>query len=128
MHGVPSSMRSRALVDTAWGARPAAARNPKGWFVDLSQSVERASKWGQRFCFRRNTICFSFEEDRVLNAREMLGLQGFPVKDFDLSILPVASKLHCYAGESMFLPSIGTILMAALCVESAPWISESADF
>ena len=90
IRGVPSSMRCRALCDVAWGARPPEQRVATGWFVDLGQSVNRRSTWGSRICFRQNTVCFSFEEDRVLTAREMMQLQGFPMKDLPVSILPPA--------------------------------------
>ena len=121
LQGVPPSMRSRTLIDVAWGSRPAPLREARGFFVDLSQSVARTSSWGTRLCFRQNTVCYSFEADRVLRAREVMALQGFPVKDIDLSILPPGKLLHGFAGESMFLCSIGTILIATISPEFMPW-------
>ena len=127
LQGVPSSMRSRTLIDVAWGSRPAKARTARGFFVDLSQSVARSSSWGTRLCFRQNTICYSYEVDRVLCAREVMAIQGFPIRDLPLSDLPSASKLHGYAGESMYLPSIATILIAAICTDYVPWAYAASD-
>ena len=69
-------------------------------------------------------MIYSFELDRVLVAREMMALQGFPVSDLDIELLPPARALHGFVGEAMFLPSIATMLCSALCLQSNSWFEK----
>jgi hypothetical protein len=76
--------------------------------------------WGGLRTLCCGSKCYDFARDQVVTPAEELGLQGLPCEALKLDgFRPSAiSKL---AGQGMFLPNIGLVLLAYTANPFAPW-------
>jgi len=125
LRGVPTSPRMRESIDISW----IAAGQKLPLYLDISQCVSRKS-WSSRLaCMKRSSLYYDYSRDEVIPLQTMLLFQGVPLQDLRLGFSMGVDGTCCsdLAGEAMFLPSIGTILLACFLNEAASWWNQPAD-
>ena len=124
--GCSPSERQLDLIDIGWVVRRNAYAKDvvskeirKGWWVNMSQSVQR-QPWGAHIgTLCRNAQWYSYEHDMVLSGASLMALMGWP-RNFVQSGFG-NHDLQELAGEGFSVP------IAALCVYVlylnpwAPW-------
>ncbi len=104
------------LVDVSWKMRPA---GQKPWYCDVSQGY-KGEPWSAIVpCITQGSTIYSYDADTVIDAEGKLLIFGHPTED----ALPKVkrSDLEDMVGESMFLPDIGTVMMAVFLNKMSPW-------
>ena len=129
LHGVRRIPRDLDCIDICWAHMrkklgpdivPEDVR--KDLFVNATQSVKRlpVTKGVPLLCQR--TTPYSYEYDTVLSGRDCLSLQGFPTAP---SVAPPHKfedhDIRALAGESHFLPVMGSLVYAYWLNPLAPW-------
>jgi hypothetical protein len=113
---VPPSKRMREALDIAWAAGP----KTFPLYIDLSQCISR-KKWGSEgFCLTTTSLIYDFEMDQVWSPKAHLALQGHPVTDLSLEGFS-QSDLKDLAGEGMFIPCVGMLMLAIFLNPHSPW-------
>ena len=132
LYNVPKTERVQEAIDIAWGShsqRCVADDKRFPFYQDVSQCVSRHT-WGSSVpCITRSSLVYDFKRDQILSSKALLAMQGLPVPDMKLDSLPDVSEadLRDLAGECMFLPSLGSILLAVFLNRDAVWWCPAGD-
>ena len=95
-------------------------RRPIVFFVDASQCVS-SRPWSTMVpCITTTTVLYSFSADAVVNSHGQLAVMGHPVAEVPPAGLK-EGEISDLVGESMFLPNIGSLMLAIWLNPFSPW-------
>lgn len=122
--GVPRTERILDLLNIAWGARLQAMPKSsstvdlrRGYWCNLSQEVQRRP-WGSAKTLTSRGLWYSFEKDVTLDGADVMRLQGAP---FGRTANLSSAALKDLAGESFFIPSVASFIVAIYYQPYACW-------
>lgn len=116
--------RSLDVLDVASAYRLQRGLPLLGFFCDVSQGVKRKS-WGPLHTLTTSAHVYSFKLKAFVSPLQKLGLHGYPVGERCLDWESSSGNaLSNWAGEGMFLPCVGSLLLAYFLNPLAPWWNE----
>jgi hypothetical protein len=120
--GVPAVARVLDLLDVAESARLQAGLPVEGYFANITQSVSR-KPWGHMKTLTAHTELYDFSREVMVSPIEELALHGFPAKEMLEQLLSEYSckTIQSFAGNSMFLPCIGSVMLAYFLNSHGTW-------
>ena len=128
--GLPSggpNGRIKALLNVGWGKRMqmmpgvSAEIAAKGWYADVSQSVERMP-FGRLGTLTTSSAKYSYEADCILSGAHHLISLGFPHHcATKASGLFSEHELRNLIGEGFALPCVATVVFLFFCNPYGPW-------
>ncbi|CAK0818689.1 unnamed protein product, partial [Prorocentrum cordatum] len=114
--------RMRDVLDVAWAWRLKNGFPAEGFYSDPSQDIRRMPWSSDIKTFTRSSTIWDFHNARFLKKYDKLLLHGYPVNEMDF--LGFDTGVNTWAGEGMFLPSIGSVLLGYFLNPRAPWWKE----
>lgn len=120
--GVPPVARVFDLLDVAEASRLKAGMPVQGYFCNITQSVNR-KPWGNMKTLTAHTELYDFSREIMVSPIEELALHGYPAKEMLDELLAEYSckTIQSFAGNSMFLPCIGCVLLAYFLNSHGTW-------
>lgn len=116
LRGLQCTARVEELLNIAWMAGGRALP----LYLDASQCVSR-KPWSKTVpCLTTSSTIYDYSLDCTWTANCKLAVQGVPIGDLDVSDLTPQQKSDL-AGEAMFLPDVGSIVVAFFLSSSGPW-------
>jgi hypothetical protein len=120
MKGMPKNARHLELLNVAEACRIRQQLPLRGFYADVSQGILR-KPWGAFRTMTCSSLVYDFDRDQAVTPLELLALQGMPVEAVRLAPQQKVSSFGRLAGQGMFLPDLGMVMLAYVCNPFAPW-------
>ena len=120
LYGAPRNPRFVDCLDVSWGSRPPRLRHMP-WYTDISQDVSWRPWSSTPLGLTTSSVLFDHARDQVWTTSAKLACHGWPIADLSLVQSVEDKHLHDLIGESMYLPSIGGVLLSIYLNQFSPW-------